>query len=34
MNNSFISHSGIVQKINEDIVEVMIVSESACSACK
>ena len=34
MNNSFISHSGIVQKINEDIVEVMVVSESACSACK
>lgn len=34
MNNNFVSHSGIVKEINEDNIEVMIVSESACASCK
>jgi sigma-E factor negative regulatory protein RseC len=34
MKNSFVSHSGFIQKISESDIEVMIISESACSACK
>jgi positive regulator of sigma E activity len=34
MNNNFVSHSGIVQNIDHENIEVMIISESACSACK
>lgn len=34
MKDSFIFHSGIIQHIDIQDIEVMIVSESACSACK
>jgi len=32
--SSIIQHQGIVQNINNNEIEVMIISESACSSCK
>jgi len=34
MNSSIIHHKGVVQKIENNELEVMILSESACSSCK
>lgn len=34
MNSSIIQHQGIVQGIKNNQLEVMIISESACSSCK
>lgn len=34
MENNFISHSGKIQAIDESYVEVMIIAQSACAACK
>jgi len=33
MSNSSIEHKGIVQKISDNQLEIMILSESACSSC-
>jgi len=32
--NSIIQHQGVVQNIQNDHLEIMIISESACSSCK
>ncbi len=34
MENNFISHSGKIQEVDDTFVEVMIITQSACAACK
>lgn len=34
MINSIVQHSGVVQYISDNILEIRIISESACSSCK